>query len=68
MEVYHVYLRTFITSRTCGDVPTEGAATTTLAAMALAVHDAMHGRDPRPAASLIPLVASMCTEEMPKCV
>jgi hypothetical protein len=66
MEVYHVYLRTFIMARTCGDIATEGAATTVLAAMALAVHDAMHGRDPRPASSLIPLVADMC-KEGPSC-
>ena len=62
MEVYHVYLRTFIASRTCGDVATEGDATPALAAKALAVHDAMHGREPKTIDALLSAVNGMCPE------
>lgn len=67
MEAYRIYLRAFIALRTSNDVPTEGDSTPCLAAAALAVHDAMHGREPRTADSLLAAINGMCAEAVTAC-
>jgi len=65
MEAYRTYLRAFIAHRTCGAVSTEGAGLTCLAAIALAVHDATHGREPRSIQDITSGIFNMLKEDQP---
>lgn len=65
MEAYRIYLRAFIALRTHNDVSTEGTATPCLAAIALAVHDAWHAREPRSADDVVSAVERMLKEPTP---
>jgi hypothetical protein len=65
MEAYRIYLRAFITSAATDATTTDAATVTTFAAIALAVHDAMHGRKPRSADDVVSAVERMLKEPTP---
>ena len=69
MELHGIYLRAFIVGRHGVDYRTETAGMNNrcLAAAALAIHDAHHGREPKTVDALLAAINGMCSEAVAVC-
>ncbi len=62
MELYRIYLRAYVTSSGKLEVNINGAELKDLAACTLAIHDALHGREPKTIDALLAAINGMCSE------
>jgi len=62
MEAYRIYLRAYVTASGKLEVNIQGAELKDLAACTIAIHDAMHGREPRSAEDVTSAVDRMLKE------
>jgi len=70
MELHGVYLRAYIHARSSDEWKsgvTAGMTNSFLAATALALHDAHHGREPKTIDALLAAINGMCSEAVAVC-
>ena len=71
-QLHGVYLRAFIVAKSIGSIDyrseTSGMSNRLLSAVALALHDAHHGRDPKTIDALLSAVNGMTSEAVAVCV